>query len=415
MPRADIAIVFATYNRRSHLEKAVASIRRTLGKLTADIIVVDGGSTDGSRAWLAEQPDVHLIADRGPLDGAVRAFNLGFRHAMERGHEYIGHLNDDAECLDVGMWQRARDKMKADQTVGGVAFAFDLRGSFKHETVHGVVYSNFGLLRTKAMKQVARAHGDPSSTKVWNPIYRTYGADSEVGCWMSKLGWKIAAHPDRVHDLNVQDPLRTKNTVGQTDSKKFWERWEKKVSIQPPTSIAWKPGTKIHLGCGTHRLAGWMNLDGVAGPAVDHVIDIEKDLQAIPAGIAPLIYWSHGPEHIHPDQLGQVLAHLHRILTPDGVLLLAAPDLVGIYNNRYLEPNNGPHWQSAMFGETNSSNHRFAMHKQIFTAQTLAEAVLSGGFATAESWRLDEYQEIWDLNDYARSCALVTTFVRGRK
>ena len=58
---ARVAVILGTYNRKQHLERALASVRSAVGSLPYEIVVVDGGSTDGSREWLAGEADVVLI------------------------------------------------------------------------------------------------------------------------------------------------------------------------------------------------------------------------------------------------------------------------------------------------------------------------------------------------------------------
>lgn len=188
-------------------------------------------------------------------------------------------------------------------------------------------------------------------------------------------------------------------------------------------------GAKLHLGCGAHRLPRpWVNVDGLPSPAADFVLRFDEFLKQVPDGAFTSVYWSHGPEHVAPDLLPGVLHELRRILAPGGELLLAAPDLVGIYENRFLTQKNGSAWQAAMFGETNSTDHPYLAHRQVFTHETLTALVRGAGFRRGTravqtvleelepwDWRLEDYPEIFVLNDYARSCALVTTLVRGVK
>lgn len=223
-----IAVVFGTYNRFRFLLDAVQSVRSQT--VPSDLIIVDGGSTDGSREWLAAQQDVVMIGQRGPLTGAVRSFNLGFGYAVDVGYDYVVHFNDDAVFDSNDILERAERHLACHPQAGEVAFAFNLRGPFACEHVHGKVYGNFGMVRLEAGVAVARRQGDSSGRQWWNPIYRTYGADSEFGCWLWKLGWTVEAGLDlRVRDLNVQDTLRTLNNEGQKDSALFWSRWATKT------------------------------------------------------------------------------------------------------------------------------------------------------------------------------------------
>jgi GT2 family glycosyltransferase len=237
-----IGVVFGTYNRLPHLQRAIASVRRATTKHDVMIYVVDGGSTDGSKEWLrkeqAEWLDrphnsrgpgaLHLQFQEGSLTGAVKAFNLGFSAACSAGCEYIFHFNDDAEIVTPGAFDQAVDILQKNPKVGEVAFEFDLRGPWQHESVNGKIYGNFGMIRREAGMAVAKAQGDAAGLAWWNPIYRTYGADCEFGMWLWKLGWIV--YPGvglRVHDCNAQDDLRRMNedwNPSRRDSILFWER-----------------------------------------------------------------------------------------------------------------------------------------------------------------------------------------------
>lgn len=242
MARGTVAIVLGTYNRLGLLTRAVASIRAALHpEIRSEcyrIIVVDGGSTDGTDLWLEAQPDVSLIRQSGPLTGAVAAFNLGFGRAVDQGFDYVAHFNDDAEFVvdgSPGSLARAADWLEQDPRVGAVAFAFNLRGAFGFEYVNGLPYSNFGLIRAAAGIAAAKAMGDPTGRAWWNPIYHTYGADSELGCWLWRLGYRIEpAAKLQVHDCNAQDGLRTGNENSprrMEDGRRFWARWPSREHI----------------------------------------------------------------------------------------------------------------------------------------------------------------------------------------
>lgn len=416
-PITNVACVFGTYQRKALLEAAVESVRKNAG-VPVTFVVVDGGSADGSREWLAAQPDVVLIGQRGPLTGAVRAFNLGFGYAVEHGFDAVLHFNDDAELMTPNAVATALAFFD-DPTVGAVAFEFDLRPGSKFEPLHDKIYSNFGVVRVKAGVEAAKAQGDPAGHNWWDPAYYTYGADAQLGCWLWKLGWKIvAANGLCVHDKNHQDELRSLNKAAdphRPDSKLFWNRWQDPASIKPPgATIDWA-GAGLHLGCGQKRLpAPWINVDAVATAAADVVGDAFQVVRGVPAGWLARAYSSHFVEHIHPDKLPELLQLVHQALAPGGKFTIATIDLRGIYENRFQSSVNGSAWNSAIYGETNSGDHPGAAHRQCFTYDTLRDLVCAAGFA-ARPWSLSEYPEFDALNDYAKSCAPVTCFVEGTK
>ena len=89
-----VSIIVPTFNRLSRLTRCIDKIRRNVTH-PHEIIIVDGGSTDGAREWLAGQSGLRVILEP-EREGAVRAFNKGFRAAA--GH-YVMWLNDDAYPL----------------------------------------------------------------------------------------------------------------------------------------------------------------------------------------------------------------------------------------------------------------------------------------------------------------------------
>jgi hypothetical protein len=122
------------------------------------------------------------------------------------------------------------------EPVGAIAFQFDLPGRPDgFEYINGLPYGNFGVTRREAGVAVARAQGDPTGRAWWNPIYHTYGADSEFGAWLWRLGWTIHTAPGLcVHDGNVQDDLRKGNEQSPrrlADGRLFWARWPSKEHI----------------------------------------------------------------------------------------------------------------------------------------------------------------------------------------
>lgn len=232
---SSLAIVLGTYNRLAMLKDAVESIRAAMCGIghSYTIAIIDGGSTDGTREWLhAGHNDITPILQAGPLTGAVRAFNLGFGFAVTNRYDYVCHLNDDMILESHDAFVVALGELERDRRLGAVAFGYDLYkpGTFACSLFAGKPYVNFGVIRREAGEAVARVQGDPTGRAWWNPIYRTYGADTEFGIHMWRLGWEIVAMPElHVRDLNAQDALRTINgghgDLPNPDSQLFFTRW----------------------------------------------------------------------------------------------------------------------------------------------------------------------------------------------
>lgn len=178
--------------------------------------------------------------------------------------------------------------------------------------------------------------------------------------------------------------------------------------------IAWQ-GASLHLGCGEHPIPGWINVDGRPGPGVDLVLDIQHELDTLPSGMLQWVYTSHVVEHIAPDLLPGVLAHLCRALRPGGVLTVATISLEGIFHNAFEKGYDAKAWNSYLYGNSNSTDNPYMAHRQCFTYQTLSEMLTTAGFATVRPWAIGQYPAIYALNDCARSSYHVTVYAEGVK
>ena len=233
----DISVIFGTFDRLEVLKRAVASVRSCVGDLTYEIVVTDGGSTDGSRAWLAAQPDVVLVGERR-LEGAVHAFNQAY--ALSRGR-YVANFNDDAVYLN-GALQVAVKHLETHPEAGQVALKFHdkvqgkevVNDVFDPKTFPEVTWpttcANFGVVRRGVAEKISHIQGG-----FWNPCYRTYGADCEFSAWIHRLGLKVAKLDDRLYvdDLRTEDALRkTNDRALREDTWALNRRWP---------AAAWKP------------------------------------------------------------------------------------------------------------------------------------------------------------------------------
>jgi glycosyltransferase involved in cell wall biosynthesis len=89
------SVVIPTLNRREMLRTALASVRAQRWTDT-QVIVVDGGSNDGTLDELADWHDIQVIS--GPDAGVYDAFNKGI--ALADG-DVVGILNSD-DCYEPG-------------------------------------------------------------------------------------------------------------------------------------------------------------------------------------------------------------------------------------------------------------------------------------------------------------------------
>lgn len=84
----DVSIIIPTYNRLWCLPRAIESCRHT--RCQTQIVVVDDGSTDGTAAWLQQQPGLTVLHQAN--QGQTYAINHGVAQARGR---YIRFLDSD--------------------------------------------------------------------------------------------------------------------------------------------------------------------------------------------------------------------------------------------------------------------------------------------------------------------------------
>jgi GT2 family glycosyltransferase len=239
MTTPDVAVVMGTYNRLKLLEPCVVSVRRAVGKLSHICLVADGGSTDGSREWLLQQPDCELL--EGGLGGAVKAYNVAFARAVDLVSPFVVVFNDDAEFLPGDpQIEGAVNLLRARPEVGAVNLCLDRYGKWEHLRCYGVCYGNYIVVRRETGMAVARALNDPEGKAWWDRHFHSYASDTAFGLWLWRLGWTIhEADEWRVHDPYTvgggeYDPLRVSNMSQYTNDQTNYF-----VRTYPPGFIAY--------------------------------------------------------------------------------------------------------------------------------------------------------------------------------
>ncbi|MBK7953705.1 MAG: methyltransferase domain-containing protein [Candidatus Accumulibacter sp.] len=82
---------------------------------------------------------------------------------------------------------------------------------------------------------------------------------------------------------------------------------------------------KIHLGCGSNYLDGWVNLD-LDSPVADTHADLRNPLP-YPDASVDFIFNEHFLEHLSREQGVVFLRECRRVLKPGGVFRVSTPDL----------------------------------------------------------------------------------------
>jgi len=176
--------------------------------------------------------------------------------------------------------------------------------------------------------------------------------------------------------------------------------------------------TRLHLGCGDHRLEGWWNLDLVPSGAVDALVDCARGLP-FPDGAADFIHCEDLLEHVERPAGIALLRECFRVLRTGGVLRILTPDLSAIVERVYLgrDPRHLA-WcgrELAASGPCQALNMHLRMngeHRFLYDEAELSGALAAIGFSVARvRWNVSEHPELayLDLRDFGLNLFLEAT------
>lgn len=175
---------------------------------------------------------------------------------------------------------------------------------------------------------------------------------------------------------------------------------------------------KLHLGCGKRHIPGFVHIDAVDYPHVDHVSTIDN-LSFIPDDSVDLIYNCHVLEHFKRREVERVLREWWRVLRPGGMLRTSVPDFAAlgeIYRRTgKLDLVIGP-----LFGR---QDYLYNIHYNVFDFQTLSLSLQRAGFAEIEryDWRntehapVDDYSQAYVPHMDKENGVLISLNVEARK
>jgi len=163
--------------------------------------------------------------------------------------------------------------------------------------------------------------------------------------------------------------------------------WELGRQPRKRRLLARKNGFKgLHFGCGTFRLAGWLNCD-VDGGVADFPLDITRPLE-LPSDHFDALYGSEVIEHVDLPQARKFLSEARRILKPGGVVRLTTPDAPQVcrtylglnprasldrFHTTWIEGEFSPEiWVNSMFNGYG--------HKHLYSYESLARELTAAGF-----------------------------------
>ncbi len=154
---------------------------------------------------------------------------------------------------------------------------------------------------------------------------------------------------------------------------------------------------KLHLGCGSVNLPGFVNVDIADFPHIDHQQSV-ADLAIFADNSAELIYASHVLEHFDQFEVKTVLDEWKRVLAPGGILRLAVPDfeqLVAIYHSTQ----DVGKILGYLFGQEKPAR-KFTHHKCTYDFRSLQVTLETAGFVDVKKydWRKTLHKDYPDCS-----------------
>lgn len=232
MHSVGISVVLGSYNRHAFLKAAIESVRTNGISVPYEIIVVDGGSTDGSINYLAKQRDVITIIqhNRGtwrgkPIERKSWGYfmNLGFKCAQGK---YILMISDDSLVVSGSImkgYDLAENLLAQGRKIGAVAFYWrnwpDQDEYWVGLTLGDKMFVNHGMYLREAIERVG-----------WidEVHYNFYHADGDLCLKLWQKGYEVVDCPEAFveHFSHANNPVRKSNLERQkSDWSTYLDRW----------------------------------------------------------------------------------------------------------------------------------------------------------------------------------------------
>lgn len=138
---AKIIAVVVTFNRLQLLQRVIQSLQKQSVAISK-IIVVNNGSTDGTKEWLGGQSELHVIHQENV--GGSGGFYRGIQEASQMNCDWIWCMDDDVfpseNCLEMLLAFAGKDekigivcphRLMSGKTFTGEAKTLNLSNPFK--------------------------------------------------------------------------------------------------------------------------------------------------------------------------------------------------------------------------------------------------------------------------------------------
>ena len=250
-----ISFCIATYNRLKSITRLVESLRKGFEDYPNEIIVADGGSTDGTIKYLKSFGDIKII-EQNELSGSVKAFNEGFKIATQN---YLFPLSDDLELV-APVIIKACNLMDKEPNIGLVAPKIqephygNLTGVTLKTHSYWTLLPKTFVFRASVIKEM----------NYFDENYRTYFIDDDSPLCTLTLGYTIIYtkevgvihHREKDEESNIARAITLKKMKDGREINHFNKKWGdlrgKVASYRNPKSIL------FHKLCSIMFYSDWL-------------------------------------------------------------------------------------------------------------------------------------------------------------
>lgn len=162
----------------------------------------------------------------------------------------------------------------------------------------------------------------------------------------------------------------------------------------------WNKKNKLHLGCGSNLLTGWLNID-LDTPGADLHADLTQPLPFSNESV-DFIFTEHFIEHISRAHAVALLKECKRVMKQTAIIRISTPDLnwlVQQYSQSRITEWADVNWLPQSPCQMINEGMRSWGHQFIYDAQELHDVLREAGFSSVKSvlYKSSDHDEFRNL------------------
>lgn len=190
----------------------------------------------------------------------------------------------------------------------------------------------------------------------------------QIKQWILSNNFRFTVLQELRHELHLLK-LRAKNRLDPRVQSRLRE-------------LAAQTDLKVHFGCGSRILSGWVNIDAYPTENIDLLMDLREPLPFSDSSVRYL-FTEHVLEHIESRYMLSIAREYHRVLQPGGAVRIIVPSLrfyCAAYMANDVEKITTPLPGTKSAAEAINSVFSDHFHRYIYDFETMAGILRQAGF-----------------------------------